>query len=147
MLACVIPVGQLGGYAIAPLIMTVNYCLVFWAVICPPPPAKVHILHIFLLFCSQKISKKLQYIGATLFMAASLGILSLSYWAQVILKNCFISNCQSIPQTSNFEATVLPQVGLVIGSLGLTLFYGMGGLSLLHSMHFILSRFLSVTDG
>ena len=107
----------------------------------PPLPAKFHILHTFLLSCSQKISKKLQYIGATLFMAASLGILSLSYWAQVILKSCFISNClpktHSIPQTSNFEPTVLPQVGLVIGSLGLTLFYGMGGLSLLHSMHCI----------
>jgi len=81
LLACVIPVGQLGGYAIAPLIMT-------------------------------KISKKLQYIGATLFMAASLGILSLSYWTQ----------------TSDFEPTVLPQVGLVVGSLGLTLFYGIAGM-------------------
>ena len=99
----------------------------------------MHILCTFHHLSSQKISKKLQYIGATLFMAASLGILSLSYWAQVILKSCFISNClsktQSIPQTSNFEPTVLPQVGLVIGSLGLTLFYGMGGLSLLHSMY------------
>ena len=34
-------------------------------------------------FVHQRISKKLQYIGATIFMAISLGVLSLSYWAQV----------------------------------------------------------------
>merc|ERR1719391_530386 len=87
LLACVIPVGQLLGYAIAPLIMT-------------------------------RISKKLQYIGATLFMAISLGVLSLSYWAQ----------------TSHFQPTNLPQVGLVAGSLGLTLGYGMGMGSVSYAM-------------
>jgi len=87
LLACVIPVGQLFGYAIAPLIMT-------------------------------RISKKLQYIGATIFMAISLGVLSLSYWAQ----------------TSHFEPITLPQVGLVAGSLGLTLGYGMGMGSVSYAM-------------
>ena len=80
LLACVIPVGQLFGYAIAPLIMTVT------------TPTQLYILiytstttHTFVqpFYLHQRISKKLQYIGATLFMAVSLGVLSLSYWTQV----------------------------------------------------------------
>jgi len=51
-------------------------------------------------------------------MAISLGVLSLSYWAQ----------------TSHFEPITLPQVGLVAGSLGLTLGYGMGMGSVSYAM-------------
>ena len=63
----------------------------FFTTIAHPPPLKSshHTYSTFHHLSSQKISKKLQYIGATLFMAASLGILSLSYWAQVILKKLF----------------------------------------------------------
>ena len=75
LLACVIPVGQLFGYAIAPLIMTV--------------PLQLCLSKIFSYLYHQRISKKLQYIGATLFMAISLGVLSLSYWAQVLGKYAF----------------------------------------------------------
>ena len=90
-------------------------------------------------FVHQRISKKLQYIGATIFMAISLGVLSLSYWAQVSNKFLHIQTSMTlihqhlhlilmtfIFQMSQFEPITLPQVGLVAGSLGLTLGYGMG---------------------
>ena len=42
-------------------------------------------------YLHQRISKKLQYIGATLFMAVSLGVLSLSYWAQVHIQDLVLA--------------------------------------------------------
>ena len=60
-------------------------------------------------------------------MATSLGVLSLSYWAQVLNGYDFDQlKIISFVQTSRFQPITLPQVGLVAGSLGLTLGYGMG---------------------
>ena len=53
-------------------------------------------------YLHQRISKKLQYIGATLFMAVSLGVLSLSYWAQVYIQD-LVSAIDSSDFNYNFS--------------------------------------------